>query len=252
MATKPLAGRVAVVTGAASGMGAATALRLAADGASVALLARRADRLEELVRTITSAGGRAIAVAADVTDDEQIAAAAKRVAAELGRVDLLVNNAGVMLADPITDLRADQWQRMIDTNLTGVLRVFAAFLPALVESAEHGTADLLTVSSLGAKVTFPGYSVYGATKAAASYLSQAVRGELAGKGVRVTAIEPGLTRTELADHVDHPELSAQLDGMFEAVPALAAEDIADLIAYTVSRPKHVNLPTVMILPTQQA
>ncbi|CAM5451632.1 SDR family oxidoreductase [Streptomyces aurantiogriseus] len=253
MSYENLAGRTAVVTGAASGIGEATAVLLAARGARVALVARRGERLEALAGKIRADGGEALAVVADVTDDASVTAAAARVREAYGRVDLVVNNAGVMLPHPVEDGRADEWQRMLDTNVTGVLRVIRAFTADLVDTAaEGGTADLVNVSSVAAHLVFPHYAVYGATKAAVTYLSQALRAEFGPRDVRVTNIEPGLTETELATHVASAELSAQLDGLLEAVGGLAAEEIADVVAYVTSRPRHVNLRQIMVLPTRQA
>ncbi|GAB7034888.1 SDR family oxidoreductase [Streptomyces sp. NPDC021749] len=253
MSYDTLTGRTAVVTGAASGMGEATARLLASHGVRVALLARRAERLTELAATIEAAGGQALAVAADVTDPASVEAAAERVHAAYGRVDLVVNAAGVMLPNPVTAGRADEWQRMLDTNVAGALRVIRAFTPDLIAVAESGgTADLVNISSIGAHITFPNYAVYGATKAALTYLSQSLRTELGPRDVRVTNIEPGLTDTELGGHIDNAELSGQLDGMFDALIGLSADDIADLIAYTTSRARHVNLRQAIVLPTRQA
>ncbi|OKJ70349.1 SDR family oxidoreductase [Streptomyces sp. CB02460] len=248
-----LADRTAVITGAASGMGAATARLLAAQGVRVALLARRAERLEELAAKITADGGRALAVAADVTDQASVDAAADRVHAAFGPVDLVVNAAGVMLPNPVEAGRADEWQRMLDTNVSGALRVIRAFTADLVAAAADGrTADLVNISSIGAHITFPNYAVYGATKAALTYLSASLRTELGPRDVRVTNIEPGLTDSELAGHVDNAELSGQLDGMFEALGGLSSDEIADLIAYTTSRARHINLRQLVVLPTRQA
>ncbi|MFI1098623.1 SDR family oxidoreductase [Streptomyces sp. NPDC020917] len=249
-----LAGRTAVVTGAASGMGEATARLLAAHGARVALLARRADRLAELAGKITSEGGEALAVPVDVTDTNSVTAAAARVHDAHGPVDLVVNAAGVMLANPVDAGRTDEWLRMLDTNVAGVLRIIDAFRDDLLAAAAAGRrADLVNVSSIGAHTVFPGYAVYGATKAAVTHLSAVLRSELGPRDVRVTNIEPGLTGTELGSHIDNPELAAQLGGMFQVIdPALSADDIADLIAYVTSRPAHVNLRQVVVLPTRQA
>ncbi|MEV5874512.1 SDR family oxidoreductase [Streptomyces sp. NPDC052101] len=253
MSYENLSGRTAVVTGAASGIGEALALRLAAEGARVALLARRADRLQALVERIRADGGEALAVAADVTDDASVDAARDLVHSTFGAVDLVVNNAGVMLPNPIADGRIDEWQRMLDTNVSGVLRVIRAFGADLVAAAGEGrTADLVNISSIGAHITFPDYAVYGATKAAVTYLSQSLRTEFGPRDVRVTNIEPGLTETELKDHVDSAELSGQLDGMLEAIGALSAAEVADVVAYAVGRPRHVNLRQIMVLPTRQA
>ncbi|MFF4726508.1 SDR family oxidoreductase [Streptomyces mirabilis] len=248
-----LAARTALVTGAASGMGAATARLLAAGGARVALLARRTDRLDALAAELTAAGGQALAVKADVTDQASVDAAAKAVHDAYGRVDLVVNNAGVMLPNPLDDGRIDEWTRMIDTNLTGALRVIRAFTSDLTAAAADGhTADLVNISSIASHVVFPDYAVYGATKAALTQLSAALRTELGPRDVRVSTIEPGLTDTELGEHIDNPVLREQLGGLFTVVPALTAEDIADLVAYTVSRPRHVNLRQSIVLPTRQA
>ncbi|GAA2665318.1 SDR family oxidoreductase [Streptomyces lunalinharesii] len=253
MSYAPLAGRTAVVTGAASGMGEATARTLASHGVRVALLARRADRLTALAARIEADGGQALAVPADVTDAASVDAAVERIHTAYGAVDLVVNAAGVMLPNPVTDGRADEWQRMLDTNVAGALRVIRAFTPDLIAAAAAGrTADLVNVSSIGAHVAFPHYAVYGATKAALTYLSQSLRTELGPRDVRVTNIEPGLTDTELGGHVDNAELAAQLDGMFEALIGLSADDVADLIAYATSRARHVNLRQAVVLPTRQA
>ncbi|MFE9855692.1 SDR family oxidoreductase [Streptomyces sp. NPDC005780] len=253
MSYATLDGRTAVITGAASGMGNATARLLAAQGVRVALLARREDRLTELAGKITADGGQALVVVTDVTDQASVDAAAERVRTEFGPVDLVVNAAGVMLPNPVDAGRADEWQRMLDTNVTGVLRIIRAFTADLVAAAAGGrTADLVNISSIGAHVTFPNYAVYGATKAALTYLSASLRTELGPRDVRVTNIEPGLTDSELAGHVDNAELSGQLDGMFDALGGLSSDEIADLIAYTTSRARHINLRQVVVLPTRQA
>jgi NADP-dependent 3-hydroxy acid dehydrogenase YdfG len=253
MSYENLAGRTVVVTGAASGIGEAVAVRLAGEGARVALLARRAERLEAIAGKIRADGGEALAAVADVTDDASVDAAAARVREAYGTVDLVVNNAGVMLPNPVDEGRIDEWQRMLDTNVTGVLRIIRAFTGDLVRAAGQGrTADLVNISSIGAHIPFPTYAVYGATKAAVTYLSESLRTEFGPRDVRVTNIEPGLTETELSTHIDSEELSGQLDGMLEAIGTLAAEEIADLVGYVTSRPRHVNLRQIMVLPTRQA
>ncbi|TVT52693.1 SDR family oxidoreductase [Amycolatopsis rhizosphaerae] len=248
-----LADRTAVITGAASGMGEATARLLAASGARVALLARREDRLTTLAEEINAGSGQAIAVPADVTDQASIASTVDTVHREFGPVDLVVNAAGVMLPNPVFDGRDDEWQRMIDTNLTGALRLIRAFLPDLLgAAASGGTADLVNISSIGAHLFFPGYAVYSATKAALTHLSASLRAELGPRDVRVTNIEPGLTSTELADHIDNSELRGQIGEMVGGMGTLSSEEIADLIGYVTSRPRHVNLRQVVVLPTRQA
>jgi NADP-dependent 3-hydroxy acid dehydrogenase YdfG len=189
----------------------------------------------------------------DVTDPDAVARAAALVHQRFGRVDLLVNAAGVMLPNPLAAGRRDEWSRMVDTNLTGVLHLIDAFREDLVGAAAAGrTADLVNVSSIGAHVAFPAYAVYGATKAAVTQLSAALRTEFGPLDVRVTNIEPGLTETELGQQIDNPELSEQLSGMLRAIPPLTAEDVADLIAWTTSRRPGVNLRQAVVLPTRQA
>jgi len=243
-----LNGRTAVITGAASGIGAATALALAASGVRVALLARRADRVTELADKITADGGQAVGIATDVTSQESVDAAVEAVHAALGRVDLLVNNAGVMIPRNVTDDDAPaEWQRMVDTNFLGLLRVTKAFTQDL-RDAEH--ADLVNISSIGAHVTIPEYDVYTATKAAVTHLSANLRATFGPLGVRVTNIEPGMVETELGDRITGAQKEF-LDGFREQVGALAAEDVADFVAYVTSRPARVNLRQAVILPVTQ-
>ncbi|MEV0681110.1 SDR family oxidoreductase [Actinosynnema sp. NPDC050436] len=215
----------------------------------MALLARRADRLADLADKIAAEGGQALAVAADVTRD--LAGAVASVHDAFGRVDLVVNNAGVMLANPFTDARTDEWTRMIDTNIGGVLNVTRAFTPDLVEAATTGPADLVNISSIAAHLTFPNFAVYTATKAAVTHLSANLRSELGPKDVRVTNIEPGFTASELADHIDNPSVHEDLGTWFADVGRLTSAEVADVVGYTTSRPKHVNLRQVMVLPTRQ-
>jgi NADP-dependent 3-hydroxy acid dehydrogenase YdfG len=249
MTDKLLSGRIAVVTGAASGIGAATAERLAADGASVALVSRRTDRLEKLATRISTAGGTALAVPLDVTDPDSVARAAETIATRLGRVDLLVNAAGVLLETPVQAV--DEWVRTIETNVTGVLRVTAAFTADLVKTAAAGgTADLVNISSVMAHQEFPGYAAYSASKAAVTQLSASLRADLAPRDVRVTNIEPGIVDSELRTHVSDEE-QATLAGVVEQVGALEAADIADLIAYAVTRRRDVNLSHLVALPLKQ-
>jgi NADP-dependent 3-hydroxy acid dehydrogenase YdfG len=248
----PLTGRNAVVTGAASGIGAAIAERLAADGASVALLARRTERLDDLSGRIIADGGTAFGVGVDVTQQESVDRGVEVIAERLGRVDLVVNAAGVMLAAPIEQARSDDWARMIDTNLTGTLRLIGAFTPGLIEAAAAGgTADLVNISSIGSHLVFPGYGVYGATKAAVTQLSNAIRADLSPYDVRVTNVEPGLTESELGNHLSEPA-QAGLEGMVEAIGQISSADVADLVAYVVSRRREVNLSHLVVLPTRQA
>ncbi|MFF0266520.1 SDR family oxidoreductase [Kribbella sp. NPDC004536] len=243
--------RIALVTGAASGIGAAVATRLAADGASVALLARRRDRLEKVAAQIAESGGTALVVPADVSSPESVAAAAALVQQEYGDVDLLVNNAGLMRVVPFADGPLDDWRRTVDVNLTGVINVAHAFLPALKRAAATRTTDLINVSSLAGERINPGMAVYGASKAAVSHLTRTLRAELAPEGLRVTDLEPGMIdATELADTFP-PELQAMVDDLRATLPAVPVTEVADLISYVVSRPRDVNLPHLIIQPSKE-
>ncbi|WP_329049102.1 SDR family oxidoreductase [Amycolatopsis sp. NBC_01488] len=251
--TTPLTGRVAVVTGASSGIGEATAERLAQLGAKVAVAARRQENLDALVARITEAGGTALAVALDVTDREAVREAAQRVERELGRVDLVVNNAGVQLISPIEDLKVDDWQRQIDLNVTGVMNVLGAFVPQLIASAaDGGPADLITTSSIAATRVLEKFSVYSGTKAYISHFSRLARVELGRKMVRVSAVEPGMVDTELPDHVTDPDASKLMADLLNDIECLSPADVAETIAFIASVPRHVNLTEITILPTAQA
>lgn len=248
----PHANRVAVVTGASSGIGEAAARRLAASGAAVALVARRADRLETLAKEIERDGGTALVLAADVADADAMRATAAEVEAKLGRADLLFNNAGVMLAAPIDELATGDWQRMIDVNMTGLMNAIGAFVPQLVASAaEKGVADLVNTSSIGAQAVFPSFAVYVASKAYVTHLSKNLRADLGPKGVRVAAIEPGLVETELQGHVTDAGALEWLDGVRETLTWLKPADIAETVAFLTSLPARVNLQQVTVMPTAQ-
>lgn len=243
--------RIAVITGAASGIGAAIATRLAADGAAVALLARRADRLEKLAAQIVEAGGRALAVPTDITDRAAVARAAVTVQEQLGDVDLLVNNAGLMQIQPFGEAPVSDWQQMVDVNLKGLLEVTHAFLPALKRSAAEGTTDLVNISSLAADRYMAGMTTYGATKAAVTYWSRSIRAELAPDGIRVTNVEPGMTGgTELADGFP-ADLRAMVDELRVSLQAVQPEELADVVAYIASRPRHVNIPQIVVQPSKE-
>jgi NADP-dependent 3-hydroxy acid dehydrogenase YdfG len=249
----PLSGRVAVVTGASSGIGEATAEHLATLGARVVVLARRAERLERLVARIEGDGGRALAIAADVTDKAAAQAAADRVEAEFGGADLLFNNAGIMLPAPIEELAADQWQHQIDLNVTGLMNLIAAFVPQLVRSAgERGVADLINTSSIAAQNIYPNFAVYSATKAYVTHLSRHLRAELGAKNVRVAAVEPGIVGTELQSHVTDQGAIAWLDGTKQSIEWLTPQDVAETIGFLAALPPRVNLQQVTIMPTGQA
>jgi NADP-dependent 3-hydroxy acid dehydrogenase YdfG len=249
----PLAGRVAVVTGATSGIGAATARRLAADGAAVALLGRREERLRDLAPEVRDATGATVMrVTADVSDPETLERAADSIRGELGRVDLVVANAGVMLAAPFEQADTAEWDRMLDTNVRGLLATGRAFADDLLAAAaEGGRADLVHVGSIGGHEVFPNYAVYGATKAAVAHLTRNLRTELGPRGVRVKNVEPGLVGTELGDDMQDTGIRQALASWRGEIGALPPEDIADAIAFAVAAPPRVNVAELIVLPTVQ-
>ncbi|MFF4585657.1 SDR family oxidoreductase [Streptomyces sp. NPDC001388] len=247
-----LSGRVAVVSGASSGMGAATAERLAELGATVVVLARRQDRLDQVVKNIETAGGTGYALAVDVTDRAAVQAAADLVADRFGKADLVFNNAGVQLISGIEELKVDDWQRQIDLNITGLMNVIAAFLPHLTDSAAQGKpADLINTSSIAATRILEKFSVYSGTKAYISHLTRLLRVELGRKMVRVATIEPGMVDTELPDHVTDPDASRLMADLIHDIDVLQSADIAETVAFMAAVPRHVNLTEITILPTAQ-
>jgi NADP-dependent 3-hydroxy acid dehydrogenase YdfG len=245
-------GTVALVTGASSGIGEATARALAERGAAVAIVARRADRLEALAGEIEAAGGKALQIEADVTDRSRAEAAVRRTVEELGRLDVVVNNAGVMLLGPILDAPVEEWEQMIQVNLLGLLYVSKAALPHLLEAAqdERGVADLVNISSVAGRVARSGSGVYNATKHGVGAFSESLRQEVTGRHVRVSLIEPGAVDTELTSH-NREEIAQQIKARFGDTEILRSEDIADAISYVVTRPAHVAINEVLIRPTEQ-
>ncbi len=251
--TRALEGTVALVTGASSGIGAATAISLAAEGAAVGVAARRRDRLDSLAEKITKDGGRALVLETDVTDEKQANAMVERTVAELGRIDTLVNNAGVMLLGPILDAPTEEWRRMVHLNLLGLLYCTHAALPHLLRSAEEGprsVSDVVNVSSVAGRVARSGSGVYNATKWGVVAFSESLRQEVTARHVRVTIIEPGAVMTELATHL-RPEILEQQARVFGGVEMLRSEDIADAVAYAVTRPGRVALNEILVRPTEQ-
>ena len=244
---------MALVTGASSGIGEATARALADAGAAVALVARRRDRLEALTEEIGEAGGRALVVEADITDQDQAVGAVEQAVAELGRLDIVVNNAGVMLLGPMADAPTEEWDRMIDVNLKGLLYVTHAVTPHLKAAAadsSRGVADLVNISSVAGRKVRAGMGVYNLTKHGVGAVSEALRQELTTQGVRSSLIVPGIVATELTDHI-RDGLREGVKQAIGAIEPLQAEDIADSILWAVTRPKHVSVNEVLIQPTEQ-
>ena len=248
-----LDGTVALVTGASSGIGAATALELAGLGASVALVARRSDRLEDLATTIRGQGGKALILEADITDEPQAREVVTRTAAELGRLDTLVNNAGVMLLGPVQDAPLTEWQRMININLLGLLYCTHAALPLLLDataSSPRHVADLINISSVAGRTARSGSAVYNATKHAVGAFSEALRQEVTTRYLRVSLVEPGAVDTELVEH-NRPEILAGLTERFAHQERMQASDIAEIISFIVTRPRRTAINEVLVRPTQQ-
>jgi NADP-dependent 3-hydroxy acid dehydrogenase YdfG len=249
--TRPLEGTVALVTGASSGIGAATAASLAAQGASVSLAARRKDRLEALAADIRGQGGTALVLESDVTDQQEAADAVERTVAELDRLDTLINNAGVMLLGPAVGAPLSEWQRMVDLNVLGLLYCAHAAMPHLLRAAESGpreVADMVNISSVAGRAARNGNAVYSLTKHGVGAFSESLRQELARRYVRVSLVEPGATATELASH-NRPEVLQSIRGQFGQ--RMEATDISDAITYIVTRPRHVAVNEILIRPTEQ-
>jgi NADP-dependent 3-hydroxy acid dehydrogenase YdfG len=246
--TGRLTGTVALVTGASSGIGAATARALAAEGAAVGVLARRRDRLEALAGEI---GGAVIE--ADITDPAQAAAGVEQVVRELGRLDIVVNNAGLMLTGPVLDAPDGEWQRMIDINLNGVLYVTRAALPHLIDAAAdgpRGVADLVNISSTAGRVARPGTAVYNLTKFGVNAFSEALRQEVGPKRVRVGVVEPGTVDTELSSHV-RAEVREQIERQTRGLELLRPKDIADAVGYMVTRERRVAVNEMLVRAAEQ-
>jgi len=251
--TDELNGTVALVTGASSGIGEATARELARRGAAVALGARRKQRLDALAQEIEDGGGRALAIETDVTNEAQARRLVAYTAEHFGRLDTVINNAGVMLLGPTVDAPVEEWDRMIALNLQGLLYVAHAALPHLLAAAQDGprrVADLVNISSVAGRTARQGAAVYNLTKHGVGAFSEALRQEVAGRHVRVSLVEPGAVDTELPDHI-RPEIREPMMKRFGEIEPLESADIADAIAYVVTRPRHVALNEVLIRPTEQ-
>lgn len=243
-----LSGRAIAITGASSGIGEATALACAAAGASVALAARRTDRIDALAQRINENGGRAIAIPTDVGEEEQARAFVERAHGELGRLDGLINNAGVMLLGPIDGAPTEEWRRMIHVNLFGVLYCTHAALPLM---RAQGSGDIVNVSSVAGRVARAGSGVYNLTKWGVNAFSEALRQECVGAGIRVTIVEPGAVATELPSH-NRPPIIEQMMKRFEGVVPMQARDIANAILFALGQPPHVSLNELLVRPSNQA
>jgi clavulanate-9-aldehyde reductase len=242
-----LTGKAVAITGASSGIGEATALACVRAGAAVALAARRVERIVALAARIRAAGGTALAVETDVGDERQANAFVERTHAELGRLDALVNNAGVMLLGPIQGAPTEEWRRMVHANVFGVLYCTHAALPLM---REQGSGDIVNVSSVAGRIARAGSGVYNLTKWGVCAFSESLRQETVGSGIRVTLVEPGAVATELREQ-NRPEIIELMDKRLGDTVPLAADDIANAILYALGQPPNVGINEILIRPTTQ-
>jgi NADP-dependent 3-hydroxy acid dehydrogenase YdfG len=244
-----LDGKVAVITGASSGIGEATAESLAKEGAAVALLARRHDRLVELAGRIEDSGGKALPLEIDISDHGKVEAAFGQISGQLGGAHILVNNAGVMLLGVVEGWDVSQWQRMVDVNILGLLYCTREALPVIRDS---GGGHIVNVSSVAGRTANLGSAVYNFTKWGVTGFSEALRQEAMNSGIRVTCVEPGFVATELQSHNEHPMVVENLEKMRDEIgEPLEAEDIAEAIRWAVTQPDRVNVNEVLVRPTGQ-
>ena len=236
------------MTGASSGIGEATALALAAEGAAVALAARREDRIDELVKRITDNGGKALPIVGDVTDETQANDMVKKAHDEFGRLDILVNNAGVMLLGQIAGANTEDWRRMINTNVLGLMYPTHAALPYMTE---QGSGHIVNISSVAGRTARAGSGVYNASKWGVGAFSEALRQETVKSHIRVTIIEPGMVATELTSHITDQKAKQAIQERAKQTHALQSEDIANAIIFAVTQPDYVSINEILIRPTDQ-
>lgn len=247
--TSTLNGKVALITGASSGIGEATAESLAALGAKVSLVARREDRLKALQEKIAGTGGEALVVKADMSKQQDIIDAVAKTKDQWGRLDILVNNAGVMYLGPINGADTREWKSMVEVNLLGLMYCIHEALPIMIE---QGSGHIVNISSVSGRVVTARSGVYNATKFGVGAFSEALRQEVYKKNIRVTIIEPGAVLTELSDHISHAESKERLKTWVAEMEALTSKDIANSIVYAVSQPENVNVNEILIRPTEQS
>ncbi|TBZ79709.1 SDR family oxidoreductase [Rhizobium leguminosarum bv. viciae] len=242
-------GKIALVTGASSGIGAATALKLAEAGAKVGIAARRTDKLEGLQKEIASGGGEALVIEMDVVDPASVEASVKKLVGAYGSIDILVNNAGLMPLSDVDQFKVDEWHRMVDVNVKGLLNTTAAVLPQMIN--QH-SGHIFNMSSIAGRRVFKGLSVYCATKHAVAAFSDGLRMEVGQKhNIRVTCIQPGAVATELYDHITEPGYIKQMDDLAKQMTFLQGADIGDTIVFAAQAPAHVNVAELFVLPVEQ-
>jgi len=240
-------GKVVVITGASSGLGEATARLLSAEGASVVLGARRVERLQSLANELTASGGKALAVTTDVTHCDQVKRLVDAAVQKYGRIDVMINNAGLMPQAPLERLRVDEWDRMIDVNIKGVLYGIAAALPYM---KQQKAGHIINVSSVAGHKVVPAGAVYCATKHAVRALSEGLRMEVKPYNIRTTVISPGAVATELPDSISEPDIAKNIHKFYEAF-AIPADSFARAVAFAMSQPEDVDVNEILFRPTRQ-
>lgn len=243
-----LQGKVALITGASSGIGEATAFALAAEGVQIVAVARRAERLQELVRRINAKGGRAIPIVVDVSDEIQVHDMMAHVKNIFGKIDILVNNAGVMLLGQIEGANTDDWRKMVAVNIMGLLYATHAVLPVM---KEQNSGHIINISSVAGRIARAGSGVYNVTKWGVVAFSESLRQEVYKNNIRVTVIEPGAVATELVDNITDDEARQKQSEWLQGLTPLESEDIAAAIVYALSQPARVNVNEILIRPTEQ-
>jgi NADP-dependent 3-hydroxy acid dehydrogenase YdfG len=241
--------KVALITGASSGIGAGTAKLLAANGVKVALAARRTEKLQSLLKDIQKGGGEGLVVEMDVVDPNSVKKGVESIVKAFGTIDILVNNAGIMPLSDVETLKVDEWHRMVDVNIKGVLNTTAAVLPVLMK---QNAGHIFNLSSIAGRKLFKGLSVYCATKHAIAAFSDIMRMEIAPKyKIRVTSLQPGAVATELYDQITDAGYRKAMDDLSTQMTFLTPEDIAHSVLYALQAPDHVNVSEIFILPTEQ-
>lgn len=246
--TPNIEGKVVIITGASSGLGEAAAHHLADKGASLALAARRTERIEGLAEKITNNGGEALAVTTDVTEHEQVQALVDDAVEAFGRVDVMLNNAGLMPLSPLERLNVNEWDQMIDVNVKGILYGIAAALPYMQEQA---SGHIINVSSVAGHVVSPGSAVYAATKHAVRALSEGLRQEVKEYGLRTTVISPGAVDTELPESVSEEDVAEGVHALYDE-HAVPADSFARAVAFAIEQPEEVDINEILYRPTSQA
>jgi len=246
--SQPLEGRIALVTGASSGIGEATALALAEAGAKVAIAARRRDRLDALAAQLAKLGAEPYVLTADLASEDEAQRIVRETEAHYGRLDILVNNAGVMYLEPVEQADLGRWRHMLELNVLSLIASTQAALPGMRERRD---GHVVNISSTAGRVANPNAAAYSATKFGVVAFSEALRREVYQHNIRVTVIEPGVVETELRDHIGHAEVKANLNAWADSMRQLQGRDVADAIVFCVSRPSHVNINEVLMRPTDQ-